>query len=258
MPGPGVLEQTSPHGRASPGGARLGGLDSLRGLAIVWMMAFHFSFDLNWFGYIRTDFYTNPVWLWQRVCIVSLFLLSAGLAQAVGDARARSEQAFWRRWGQIFGAGLLVVGGSWLAFPASFIYFGILQGVAAMLLVHHLVGRRLGAWVLLLAPLAIAAPHLFADARFNPPWWNWTGLITEKPITEDYVPLLPWLGVFWIGAGLGALARRVELRPLRALPRVAPLALLGRWPLSIYLLHQPLLIGALWAVSRMLGHPTPF
>ncbi len=240
------------------GAGRFAGLDSLRGAAILWMMAFHFSFDLNWFGYLHTDFYTDPIWLWQRVCIVSTFLVSAGLAQAVSDQRRRSEWAFWRRWGQIFGAGLLVVAGSWLLFPESFIYFGILQGVAGMLLVHRLVGRRLGAWVLVLAPLAIAAPHLFGAARFNPPWWNWTGLITRKPITEDYVPLLPWLGVFWIGAGLGALLRRVELRPLRALPRIPVLAWMGRWPLSFYLLHQPILIGALWLGSRLLGHAAPF
>lgn len=238
--------------------ARLGGLDSLRGLAVAWMMAFHFSFDLNWFGYIHTDFYTDPLWLWQRACIVSLFLVCAGLAQAVSDARARSDAAYWRRWGQIFAAGLLVVVGSWLVFPRSFIYFGILQGVAAMLLVHRLLGRRLGAWVLLAAPLLIVAPHLFANARFNPPWWNWTGLVTQKPITEDYVPLLPWLGVFWVGAGVGAWLRRVDLRPLRALPNGAPLAWLGRWPLSVYLLHQPLLIGALWVLSRAIGHATPF
>ncbi len=256
MPAPGVPEvPRSPREGRAP---RLGGLDSLRGLAIAWMVAFHFSFDLNWFGYIRTDFYTDPVWLWQRVCIVSLFLVSAGLAQAASDARGRSEAAFWRRWGQIFGAGLLVVGGSWLVFPRSFIYFGILQGVAAMLLVHRLLGRRLGAWVLLLAPLAIAAPHLWARPMFDPPWWNWTGLITRKPITEDYVPLLPWLGVFWLGAGAGAWLRRLDLRPLRALPTVPGLAQLGRWPLRIYLLHQPLLIGLLWLASRAIGHPTPF
>lgn len=252
---PGVPEHRASSTLRPP---RLGGLDTLRGVAIVWMMAFHFSFDLNWFGYIHTDFYSNPVWLWQRVCIVSLFLISSGLAQSVSDARARSEAAFWRRWGQIFGAGLLVVAGSWMVFPRSFIYFGILQGVAGMLLVHRLLGRRLGAWVLLLAPVLIAAPHLFGSPYFNPPAWNWTGLITQKPITEDYVPLTPWLGVFWIGAGLGALLRRVELRPLRALPRIAPLAWLGRWPLSIYLLHQPLLIGLLWLVSRGIGHPVPF
>ncbi len=34
---------------------------------------------------------------------------------------------------------------------------------------------------------------------------NWLGLITRKPVTEDYVPLLPWLGVVWWG-GCRALA----------------------------------------------------
>jgi uncharacterized membrane protein len=34
----------------------------------------------------------------------------------------------------------------------------------------------------------------------------------------------------------------------RPLPRaLAPLVTLGRWPLTVYMLHQPLLIGALTA-----------
>jgi uncharacterized membrane protein len=32
---------------------------------------------------------------------------------------------------------------------------------------------------------------------------NWLGLIGYKPITEDYVPLLPWLGVMWWGMAAG-------------------------------------------------------
>jgi peptidoglycan/LPS O-acetylase OafA/YrhL len=31
----------------------------------------------------------------------------------------------------------------------------------------------------------------------------------------------------------------------------APLAWLGRWSLSWYMLHQPVLIGALWAVKSL-------
>ncbi len=234
-----------------PQRVRLGGLDTLRGVAIVWMMSFHFSFDLNWFGFIHTDFYTSPWWLWQRICIVSLFLFTAGLTQSYTDARGRREAAFWARWMQIFGCGLLVVVGSYLAFPQSFIYFGILQGVAAMLLVHHLLSRRLGAWVLLLAPLAIAAPQLWGHAFFNPPLWNWTGLITQKPITEDYVPLLPWIGVFWMGFGSGELLRRVDFKPLAVLPSVRPLAVLGRWPLTIYMAHQPLFVALVWLAFHL-------
>ena len=47
---------------------------------------FHFAFDLNHFGFIRQNFYTDPVWTVQRTCIVSLFLFCAGLGQAVALA----------------------------------------------------------------------------------------------------------------------------------------------------------------------------
>ena len=61
---------------------RLERLDALRGLAIVWMAAFHFAFDLNHFGWLqpRQNFYTDPLWTLQRSAIVSLFLFCAGLS----------------------------------------------------------------------------------------------------------------------------------------------------------------------------------
>ncbi len=251
MSGSALSATTAPSPGAAPAAAsRYCGVDTLRGLAIVWMMAFHFSFDLNWFGFIHTDFYTNPVWMWQRVCIVSLFLFTAGLTQTFTDVRGRDARHFWTRWAQIFGCSLLVTVGSYAAFPHSFIYFGILQGIAAMLLLHRFVFRHLRAWVLLLAPVAIAAPALWGHPFFNPPLWNWTGLITQKPITEDYVPLLPWIGVLWIGAGVGWLLAPSRFAPLRHLPVLRPLAFLGRWPLTIYMLHQPVFVGVLWLVAH--------
>ncbi|HEY8706978.1 MAG TPA: heparan-alpha-glucosaminide N-acetyltransferase domain-containing protein, partial [Burkholderiaceae bacterium] len=70
-----------------------------------------------------------------------------------------------------------------------------------------------------------------------------------KPVTEDYVPVLPWLGVMWWGLATGqwVLARR-RAWVTGALPeRLQPLAVLGRWSLSFYMLHQPVLIGLLMA-----------
>ena len=32
---------------------------------------------------------------------------------------------------------------------------------------------------------------------------------------------------------------------------LSPLATLGRWPLTVYMLHQPLLIGALMALAAL-------
>ena len=59
-------------------------LDALRTLAMVWMTVFHFSFDLNHFRLIPPQqFLLDPFWTWQRTAIVSLFLFTAGLSQAV-------------------------------------------------------------------------------------------------------------------------------------------------------------------------------
>jgi uncharacterized membrane protein len=235
-------------------------IDALRGIAIVWMTAFHFSFDLNYFGWIRQDFYRSPVWTVQRTCIVSLFLFCAGLGQAVAFMQGQGWPRFWRRWLQVAGCALLVTIGSWLMFPRSFIYFGVLHGIAVMLVIVRLTAGA-GAWLWLAGAMAIAVPlaapavHASWPALeiFNGPWLNWLGFISRKPITEDYVPLLPWLGVMWWGAAAGEwlLRRRPEI-VRGGIPRAgAPLAWLGRWSLPWYMVHQPVMIGALMLVHAV-------
>ena len=61
---------------------RIDTLDALRGFAMVWMTVFHLCFDLSHAGLIQQNFYRDPVWTWQRVMIVSLFLFCAGFGQA--------------------------------------------------------------------------------------------------------------------------------------------------------------------------------
>jgi uncharacterized membrane protein len=225
-------------------------LDALRGLAIVWMAAFHFAFDLNHFRFIRQDFYRDPFWTWQRTCIVTLFLLCVGLSQAVALHQGQAWARFWKRWAQVAGCALLVSLGSWWMFPQSWISFGVLHGIAVMLVVARLAAPLRG-WLWPLGAVAIVLPRLVADPFFDSRWTNWIGLVTRLPRTEDWVPVLPWLGVvFWgLAAGQRLLARRAGLLT-GPLPRgAAPLALLGRWSLSFYMLHQPVLIGALTVIA---------
>jgi uncharacterized membrane protein len=237
-------------------------IDALRGLAIVWMTAYHFCYDLNHFSWIKQDFYRDPVWTWQRTLIVSLFLFCAGLGQAVAVAQGQSWQRFWKRWAQVAGCAVLVTFGSWLMFPKSYIYFGVLHGIAVMLIVTRLTAGW-GRWLWLLGALAIAAPFaarvmhasIPGMESFNQPLLNWLGWISRKPVTEDYVPLLPWLGVMWWGMAAGTWMLRERAALVQgAIPAQAGfLAWLGRWSLSWYMLHQPVLIGVLialrWAPS---------
>lgn len=228
-------------------------VDALRAAAMVWMATFHFCFDLAHFGVWPQDFRNDPVWTTQRTLILSLFLFCAGLGQAIALHQGQTFQRFTRRWLQIAGCALLVSLGSFFMFPRSFIYFGVLHGMAVMLLIARFTAGW-GAWLWLCGLVALALPvvatHLltgtFSDLApaFNARTLNWLGLVARKPFTEDYVPIFPWLGVLWWGLAAGQWALRKGDGWLQVpLPKVfSPLALLGRWSLSFYMVHQPVLI----------------
>ena len=244
---------------------RFEGVDTLRGCAIVWMTVFHFCFDLNYFGYLRQNFYADPFWTWQRTAIVSLFLFCAGLGQAIATQQGQGWPRFWRRWAQVAGCALLVTAGSYWMFPKSFIYFGVLHGIAVMLIVVRLCApwaRRHPVCLGLLGALAIAAKFVAAHVLgmgalapfagvFNSRELNWLGLITRLPITEDYVPIFPWLGVILWGLACGQwlLARRPRCFNVAMPRRSAPLAWLGRHSLMWYMLHQLVLLGTLALIA---------
>lgn len=227
-------------------------LDALRAVAMLWMAAFHFCFDLNHFKFIHQNFYTDPFWTVQRTVIVSLFLFCAGFGQAIAWEQGQSWQRFWRRWAQVAGCALLVTAGSYLMFPRSYISFGVLHGIALMLIITRLTAGA-GPWLWLMGLVAIALPHLVQNSFFDTRFTNWVGLVTRKPVTEDYAPLLPWIGVMWWGLAAGQWLLKHQRDWVTGALRapLAPLATLGRWSLSFYMLHQPVLIGLLMAVRAL-------
>ena len=234
--------------------SRFDSIDALRGLAIVWMTLFHLCFDLSYFGYLKQDFYNDPLWTWQRSAIVSLFLLCAGLGQAMAMVQPQDARRFWKRWAQVAGCALLVTAGSWFVFPKTFIYFGVLHGIALMLVIVRFT-RGLGRWMWLAGAIVIGLKFVAVEAHaqwpaldfLNTRPWSWLGLVNRKPRTEDFVPLVPWLGVMWWGMAAGQWLLRERRGVLnRQLSRAAaPLVWMGRWSLSWYMLHQPILFAVL-------------
>jgi uncharacterized membrane protein len=267
---------------------RYDGLDALRGFAMVWMAGFHLCFDLNQYDLIPLqDFNHQAFWVHQRTAIVSLFLLCAGAGQALNWGQGlgpRFTPSFWRRWWQVVVCAALVSASSAVMFPGAWISFGVLHGMAVMLLILRGLAPLLAPPVARgpaasLAPSGAAQPSSHSPAPSQPrtaalfrlaAWWcvplaivlitlprwlqhplfdsrltNWIGLVTRKPITVDWVPVLPWMGLMLLGFALGRwlMSRQAGQRagPLGAL------ATLGRWPLTFYMVHQPVLIGAIQA-----------
>ena len=252
MPRP-VPPDLPPSAATAPPARRLPIVDAARGLAIVQMVAYHFCYDLNYFGWIHIDMTRDPAWIAWRTAIVTQFLFVAGVALALRDAVAPpATRLFTPRWWQIAGCAALVSAASAVLFGPRWIWFGVLHFIAlAQVLVWPLRGRAIAS--ALLGALLLALGLLVQLDAFAPNSLSWIGFSPSKPRTEDFVPVLPWIGVVLLGlaAGLQWPPRGLALARLAGSPApvLAHLARVGRWPLTIYMLHQPLLMGALAALQ---------
>jgi uncharacterized membrane protein len=230
-------------------------VDALRGTAIVMMFTFHFSFDLSYFGFTHSDFYHNPFWLNYRIVIVSTFLSVMGMSLYLAHHNGLQTQKYLRRLSILLACAAFVSLGSYLMFPRSMIFFGILHFIAAATILGLPFVRLY--WTNLVVGIAI----IVIGSRFQHPFfdqapWQWIGLMTHKPVTEDYVPLFPWFGVVLLGIFFARWAHSAgHFPPLSQwhsrLALVRGLRFAGRHSLLIYMVHQPIFIGSLYLVQKL-------
>jgi uncharacterized membrane protein len=233
---------------------RVDTVDCARGLALIGMAAYHLTWDLADFRLISPLLpFTPPMRLLSHV-VASVFLALVGVSLALAHRHGLNRRAFWRRFGIVAGAAALVTAGSVVFAPGEGIFFGILHCIAAASLIAAPFVTE-PAWASLVVGLAaIAAPLVVHSALFDPPWLLWLGLGEALPNTLDWRPLLPWAGVVFLGLGLartpGAMARLTSPKRWRAAAQPSrALCFAGRHSLPIYLVHQPILIGLLAALT---------
>ncbi len=235
-------------------GRRIAAIDAMRGVAIVAMVVYHAAFDLSARSLIPVNVLRDTGWIVFARSIASAFLLLVGIGLVLATRRGLRIRPYLRRLGLIVGAACLVSLATWWADPRTFVFFGILHQIA-LASVLALPFLRLPAWVV--APVAaavIALPYVYTSPFFDwPPLW-WVGLSATAPETVDYVPVFPWFGVVLIGILFGRLfvadfldSAFTRWRPAHLVGKAATWA--GRWSLLIYLVHQPILYGLLWAAS---------
>ena len=232
-------------------------LDVIRGFAILLMFIYHFSYDLDYFGYIEQNFVQDAFWINFRTVIVSLFLFVMGISLYLSSYHGLRKKSFQKRLMLLILYSALVSLSTWVMFPQAMIFFGILHFITVASILG-LLFIQLGIINLFLGISLIAVSQLYQHSFFDQPYLQWFGLMTKLPVAVDYVPMLPWFGVVLIGIYLGQLLMQQSkdsfyYRWHSNAKATRLLALGGRYSLHIYMLHQPLFLGILYIISQIIG-----
>lgn len=241
---------------AAPKG-RIGALDTLRGIALIAMASYHFTWDLELFGYLEPGTATQGLWKIYARGIASSFLFLAGFSLYLAHSKGINWPSFRKRFAMIAAAAVVITVATAIATPDGMIFFGILHNIAAASLVGLLFLRLPVVVTLVVAAAALAAPFYLTADIFSTPWLLWIGLSPVMPRSNDYVPLLPWLAPFLLGLSAAKIALPAGWLDRFRTPSHPrnPLALAGKHSLAFYLIHQPILVGIVYLASLVAPPP---
>ena len=236
-------------------GSRLAAIDIVRGAAIVAMVVYHTAFDLSSFRLIATDVPSDLGWKIFARLIAGTFLFLVGVNLVLASAHGIQWPAYLRRLALIVGAAALVTLGTWWFDPGTFVFFGILHAIAAASVLALPFLRLPSVVVAAAAAFFLALPWYFNASLFDTPALLWVGLSTVPPVSVDYVPIFPWFGVVLAGIVGGRFVAEHRAHIALWRPGGVParwLSFAGRWSLLIYVVHQPLIVGALSLAAPLL------
>ncbi len=239
---------------------RAGLMDEIRGFCIICMVFYHVMFDLNytynihipimfddWFGIIRDIF--------------------AGTFMFISGMSCRYSRNNAKRGIQCFFIAMAITYVFAIISPGAPILFGILHfmGVSMMIYavaeklivkIHPLIGAGVCV-VLFLATMGftsgyfglgeffgLSIPELFYESGLLFPF----GITGQGFISMDYFPLFPWLFVFLAGGFLGYYAVNDKFPEFFYKTHIKPLAVIGRYTIWIYILHQPMAMAIFWLI----------
>ncbi|MGF9757295.1 heparan-alpha-glucosaminide N-acetyltransferase [Microvirga sp. 0TCS3.31] len=233
-------------------------IDAARGLAIVAMIVYHFSWDMSFLQLIETNILQVPAWRWFARGIAGSFLFLSGLGLVLAHAKGFHSRAFLKRLLKVGGAALAVTLATYFAFPESYIFFGILHCIAVSGVLALPLLRLHPAMTLVIAALCLVAPSMLTDPALDAPWLDWLGLGADDPVTNDYVPIFPWFGLVLLGVAAGRLLlawqEAITLARWRSQGWLSRLLIwAGRKSLPIYLTHQIILLVILYGVLQIVG-----
>ena len=221
---------------------RIQAIDFIKGIDIVFMVLFNYSITLDYFNLIRipSDYlYRNIL----PISIASIFIFMSGISAHLSFEKNKEKltRKYFIRGMKLLFFAILITLFTYIFVPGKTIFFGILHffAVTSFLIPMFMKYTKLN----LIAGLLIILSGVFLQQQtFNFSYLLWLGLIPENLSTFDYFPLIPWLGVILLGVyNSGYIV--VKIANIKFNSGFSSLfKFLGKHSLTVYLIHQPLLI----------------
>jgi len=243
-------------------------LDVLRGIAILMMILHHLIFDLRYLLELDVFEFQESWWFEYliRPVFVGLFLLVSGICCTFSRSNVRRGLRLLA-----VAAGFTVVTTLVSIFSGLdlYIFFNVLHLLALGTLLYaaftsreknrQTASLRVDVLLLILSAALLWSGSILAYIpQVNHYWLLPLGLLPADSLgMGDYLPIIPWLGLFLIGALIGrrAYAHRgtaFPQAPAGLITATSPLSWFGRHSLLVYALHQPVILAVLYGL-RALG-----
>jgi uncharacterized membrane protein len=221
-------------------------VDVLRGSAIVLMVIFHFCYNLAAFDWwdINTD--KQIEWRIFRKIIVTSFLLAVGMSSYLAYSKQLNVLKLAKSTFKLMVIAALITAGSLFMYPTTWVYFGIIHFIAVALPISVLFVRL--PHTALIVGVTCLISYQLGWISMNPIWSWSTNYIDLPKVTTDLVTFIPWISAVLMGIYL--MHKKLFDVTITLNKLTKTLALLGQHSLAIYLIHQPIMYGIMFAISK--------
>ncbi|MCL2227503.1 MAG: DUF1624 domain-containing protein [Oscillospiraceae bacterium] len=228
-------------------------IDALRGLSVVLMVAYHLLYNLTAFLGAPQWFFSNPVFDILQPFFAGLFIFLSGISSRFSHSNVKRGLL------ALMIAAVITLVTSIIDMP---IWWGVLHLLAFSMVFFGLTQKlwdmvpKTATPIIFLALLiagAIAVGHIQVICEH--PWlrypvsmlgWRQAGFVSF-----DYFPIVPWLFVFLLGTWAGIYIRDRRLPGWFYEYNVPIFPKVGRKALIVYILHQPVLYGAVIGIRHL-------
>lgn len=235
-------------------------LDSLRGVTLISMVLYHALWDLVYIFDAKISWFTSTnASIWQQ-SIRWIFIFLSGFCWHMGRKKIRRALT-------ILACSLIISVVTIVFMPEAIILFGVLTLLGTGMLITIPLDKlfcKLSPYLGLviccllfvltkdveLGTLSIGNLELLQlpEAIYANGFTAYLGFPNRDFISQDYVPLIPWIFMYWMGYFSYQIFKKKNLLKFLSAFQFKPLEWLGRHSLPIYMLHQPVVYGVLFFI----------